>query len=301
MGPLVAKDGSCNAIFNMCTDVSQLNLLQRRIQVLSNLATCGARAQSVEGAAHSIVAAASSTDVPWLAIYTVDSPQDKKSDHDVTDELSGVGQARSLGRHKSRRTTFRLTATSFDEGLANDMEEDDDEPGTTTGSTTREYRFVEGQSRRDFPAWLPPLPATVRLTPTLHRQESNATEGDITPSISSSSFATDSTDPNPPTEEQSSWPFHDLSADQPHLLLSTPSATSPLSESLILTITTQSPNTGRRKVIGILVAGINEHRPLDEEYLKFLQGVGQQLETGLLNGTAREEDRRAAEALKRLN
>lgn len=297
MSPLLARDGStCTGVINICTDVSQLNLLKRRIDILSNLAICAARAQSVEGVCHTIVAAAKSADLPWLAVYTPDEAN-KKSDHDVTDELNGVGRARSLGRHKSKRTTYRLVATSFDDDLVANVEAEDDEaPLTTTGSTIMENRFVEGTSKREFPSWLPALPPNVQLTPAPRARQS-VDEDALEPATPE----TDTSGRSGSTEDDSAWPFQDLSAEHPHLLFLTPSDTSPVSESIVFAITTQSTATGRRKVLGILVAGLNEHRKLDNEYLQFFQGVGQQLEMGLLNGTAREEDRWAAEALKRLN
>lgn len=69
----------------------------------------------------------------------------------------------------------------------------------------------------------------------------------------------------------------------------------------MMLVTTPSPTTGRHEVLGIIVAGLNEHRKLDEGYLKFVQAVAGQFETALLDGKAREEDRKATAALMQLN
>ncbi|ORY88822.1 hypothetical protein BCR35DRAFT_301169 [Leucosporidium creatinivorum] len=298
LSPLLDRNGNCVAVFNICVDVSQQILLQRRMQTLSNIAVTSARAQSVEGVCHSFTRSAKSTDLPWLALYVRES-SDNRSDHDLTDQLEGIGQARSLGRHKAKRRTFRLAATSFDEGLVRSGGGSDEDPSSHSGSTLHEDRFVPGESARNLPSWLPSLPDSVRLTSRFRdRQGSDFSTVSTPGSTSSSTFSSGG---STMSDSSSAWPFVDLSANEPYLVVSTPSDTNPLAQSLLFAITTQSPTTGRRTLLGVLVCGLNEMRKLDDEYLGFFKSVVQQLETGIINGSAREEDRRTAEALTRLN
>jgi hypothetical protein len=299
----------------MCVETTQQVLLNRRIELLSSLASRGARAQSVEGVCHSFAACTKgAVDLPWLAIYVNDS-LGARSDKDLADELAGVGHARSLARHKSTRRSYRLAATSFDEGLVRggggwSGGAPSEEPTIGSGSTVREDRFVPGESARNLPSWLPPLPLNVRFASCFRdRRESYASlaSGSTSPSVSvpstpvSTASTSTSTFSDSFQSDSSSWPFMDLSVETPYLVVSTPSETSPVAQTIMMAITTQSSTTGKRNVLGILVAGLNEHRGLDPEYLKFFESVAQQFETGILNGRAREDDRRTAEALKRLN
>lgn len=306
LSPLLDRNDNCVAIFNICVDVSQQILLQRRMQTLSDIAVASARAQSVEGVCHSFTRSTKSADLPWLGIYVRESSDrrsDRRSDHDLTDQLEGIGQARSLGRHKTKRKTFRLAATSFDEGLVRSGGGYDEDPSSHSGSTIHEDRFVPGESARNLPSWLPPLPDSVRLTSRFRdRQGSDFSTVSATTSASHSSNTSSSgSSTMNSSDSASAWPFVDLSASEPYLIVPTPSDTNPLAQSLLFAITTQSPTTGRRNLLGLLVCGLNENRRLDEQYLDFFKSVVQQLETGILNGDAREEDRRTAAALTRLN
>lgn len=268
--------------------MSQQVLLERRIRTLTTLASSAARAQSIEGVCHSITSAAKSTDLPWSAIYVKDCA-------DASSDSADGQRATLLGRRRRRPKLYRLVATSFDEELVSGLEVQED------GPSSLERRFVEGQSSRNFPAWLPPLPVAARLTSIFGKN--TRTSAPSTPRSSSSSDLSDVKDSIPidSDEVDSIWPFHELSADRPYILVHTPSDTSSQSQSIIFAITTQSPTTGRHLLLGFFVAGLNEHRPLDTEYLQFFRSVGQQLETGLLGGRAREEDRKTAGTLKRLN
>ncbi len=321
LGPIRDTNDKIVAIFNIASEVTDQILLDRRMTTLSNLATKAAKGQSVDGVCHAMMSAVEgSKDAPWMAVYVRNEEQEKQ-DMDFADQLAGQGSSRSLGRHRASRQPYRLVATSFDKGLvrhsyAGDSDKSDDAPGDeddeanpasyTRSSREGEDRFELGTSTRILPGWLPGLPSKVRLNPTLReRRESMASS-----SLESSMTGSGST-PSSVSDEWSSqggtpvaaadWPFEDLNSDSPHIIISTPSDTSPYAETIMITITTLSPTTGRRQVLGVVVAGLNEHRKLDEAYLAFFQSIAKQFETALINGKAREEDRKASEALKRLN
>ena len=62
-----------------------------------------------------------------------------------------------------------------------------------------------------------------------------------------------------------------------------------------------SPTRARQEPAGVLLAGLNPYRPLDEAYRGFLELVGGQIASSLASVRAREADRRRAEALAELD
>lgn len=297
MGPLFKADGvTVHAVLNFANDVTQHALLVRRIAILADLATRGARAQSVEGVCHSFTSATRGMeDMPWMAVYVAADITDHKEDKDMTDDLAGLGKARSLSVSvkKNKSKLFRLVSTSFDENLVR-AERATSGDMASSSESTHENMFVEGESARNFPAWLPPLPAATHFSG-VWRGADEARSAHA-PSPSESGSTTSSAASNPQT-----WPFLDLSTETPYIVLSTPSPESPSGETIIIPITTQSLATGDITVIGILVAGLNRHRLIDDEYVTFYRNVTKQLESGIISGRSRRDDRLTAEALRRLN
>lgn len=320
LGPIRDSDDKIVAVFNIASEVTDQILLDRRMVTLSSLATKAARGISVDGVCHAMTGATEgSLDVPWMAIYVREEQADKQ-DMDFADQLAGQGTSRSLGRHQSSRQPFKLVATSFDKGLVHhpytdgdkleDAAPDEDEDGNplsyTRSSREGEDRFEPGTSTRILPAWLPSLPSRVKLNGTLRERRESLSSSSVestllgsgsTPSTMSGEWSSQGSTPL----QAADWPFEDLSSESPHLIISTPSDTSPWSETIMITVATLSPTTGRRHVLGVVVAGLNEHRKLDDAYLAFFQSIIKRFETALINGRAREEDRKASDALKRLN
>ena len=277
MGPLLDPSGSVYAVLNFANDRTQQNLLARRMDISSTLAARAARAQSVEGVCHSICRATEdSIDLPWMAIYVAADVVDPKADM----------------VKKGKTKLFRLISTTFDEGLVKVESEGDGGDLAMDSNSSHENAFVSGSSRRT-PVWLPLLPTTTHFH-TVLRQPGEPTTVPASPSASSSTGSTSDI-------LELSWPFLSLSSSNPYIILSTPSPDNPTGESIILPITTQSLATGDLTAIGIMVAGLNPNRMIDHEYSAFYRNVARQLESGIINGRARANDRRTAEALRRLN
>lgn len=291
MGPLLNPEGNVYAVLNFANDVTQQNLLQRRIEILATLAARGARAQSAEGVCHSFTnATRDSIDLPFMAVYLSADITDKKADKDLVDEVGGKVPSLLASVKKSKSKLFRLVSTTFDENLVK-VEGSDGDMATETDST-HENIFVPGESARVFPSWFPPLPATTHF-PGVLRGAEGTTGYAASPADSSSSGSSGS--------NSQIWPFLDLAAEAPYVILSTPTPTNPTGETIMMPITTQSLATGDRTVLGIFVAGLNPNRSIDNEYLTFYRNVTKQLESGIVNGRSRRNDRRTADALRRLN
>lgn len=297
MGPLLNPAGEVYAVLNFANDVTQQNLLARRIEILSTLATRGARAQSVEGVCHSFVhATKSSIDLPWMAVYVAADVIENKADKDLTDEINGDARAKTdaqIAARRSKTKLLRLVATTFDANLIK-IETADSDMVTDSGST-HENHFDQTTSTRILPEWLPVLPPTTPFH-SVFREPARRPTVPSSPAESSCSGSNSTA-----SQDFQAWPFLDLTSDTPYIVLSTPSAENPTAETIIMPITTQSLATGDRTVLGVLVAGLNVHRLIDHEYLNFFTNVTKQLEGGIINGRARRNDRRTAEALRRLN
>lgn len=296
MVPLVSPDDVSFAVLVICHDVTHVHLQQRRIELLSKLAARSASAQTVEGVCHSFASTIRATsDLPWMAIYADDACDNRKE---------GEGEEKSKKAHQK---SFRLVATSFDENLQRDAANADLSNTSTSGSIKAEV-FFDDSSKRTLPDWLPALPPTVKLPSSFRNPTSmsTATEEPL-PSTSTSFSPTRTNSPTPSFDRNLSislptrWPFTELSYDTPYLIVSTPTPTNPHGESVIMPITTQSAVNGDRKLLGIMVAGLNQNKMLDDKYYKFFENVANQLESAILNGRARGDDRRAAESLRRLN
>jgi len=75
------------------------------------------------------------------------------------------------------------------------------------------------------------------------------------------------------------------------------SADQPISQAIVLPVTTH----GQERPIGVLVAGVNPTRRLDEDYQTFFQLVAGQIATAITNARALEEERKRTEALAALD
>lgn len=328
--PLVdAETDEVIAVFNLASDTTQHHLAKRRLELLTGLGAKASRAASVQGACHLLMAALKdNVDTPFAGIWTVED--EKRADKEIADDLtekkrgkrpvfrydesevdnesSGTdGPPGSLGIPR----TFRLTATTFDEGLVQVNYGEGE--GDDVGSAKAEEIFQEGRSTRGIPEWLPYFSPSYNLN----------IRGFRPPSESGSSPAQVSTDasaaphyarPNSPSTMSSSsgsdvrspptsWPLADLctgSNPPPFLILSTPSPSHPRQESIVLPVY-RNQVYGVKTVQAVLVVGLNPNRMLDMAYLEFFKSVTTQIDAALENGRNREEDRRASEALSRLN
>lgn len=304
LGPLLSENGDCWGVLNFALDVTQGNLLKRRIELLARLAARGARAQSVEGVCHSYVEVArDAVDIPWMAVYVAAEIIDARADKDLIDDLSGLAQSRGItGTQRGSKTKFKLVSTSFDENLVRS----EGMPGSDSDSTTHENHFIAGESARNYPSKIPPLPSSFTQSTLLREGPPLSTLTCTTPASStprSPSSAAEGPDGSAAssTPAFNPWPFLDVTSDTPYAVVSTPSPTNATGESIIFPIMTQSIASGTNSVLGFVVAGLNPHRLIDNDYLTFYSNVAKQLESGILNGKSRSNDRRTTEALGRLN
>jgi len=71
----------------------------------------------------------------------------------------------------------------------------------------------------------------------------------------------------------------------------------PVTQALVLPMTQQ----GQRRTTGVVVAGLNPHRPLDDTYRSFVRLLVSQLNAGVVNAHVYQEERRRAQALAELD
>jgi signal transduction histidine kinase len=95
------------------------------------------------------------------------------------------------------------------------------------------------------------------------------------------------------------WGIHDIAAGVPAAVIDAPDGSPsgrwdiPPRHVLVLPIAQQ----GQAAPAGVLVAGLNPYRPLDEAYRSFVGLIGGQIAAAVANARAYEEERRRAEAL----
>ena len=309
--PLKDQDNQLCAVLHIAVESTTSILLDRRMTTLNALAKQAAKGTSTEGVCHAMIAALDDApDISWFSIYVQNDDEDKQ-DRDFSDKLSAQGRAGSPDRRRMAKKQFRLVGSTFDTNLvrvnraskATSDEYDDENINRSRRRTEDELSFVEAKSTRVFPSWIPPLPDKITIGPVLVKPR----QASVTMSRPASTLASPGFDDggsptsSTGTVKGGNWPFASLSLESPHLLLSTPTDTSPSAESIMMVVTTLSETTRQHQELGVIVAGLNEHRKLDEGYLEFIQSIAGQFETALLSGRAREEDRKATEALKRLN
>jgi len=104
----------------------------------------------------------------------------------------------------------------------------------------------------------------------------------------------------------SMWPFHEVwTQSSPVMIEELPGESSwprgpwdsPPTKALAVPIAQQ----GQLRPAGVFIAGLNPHRPFDDDYLDFVRLFVGQIAAGLANARAYEEERRRAEALAEID
>lgn len=104
-----------------------------------------------------------------------------------------------------------------------------------------------------------------------------------------------------PLQRALDWPLllHDLRSRFPHLQQDPPAATGipPARSAMLLPLRLSA----HKAATAVLVAGLNPHRPLDDDFRTFLDLAAQQINAGLVDARARQIERERTERLAQLD
>ncbi|KAG9302577.1 hypothetical protein G9A89_007281 [Geosiphon pyriformis] len=274
--PVFPDDKELAGFISVGYETTQKVLSVRRLKTLGELGNRTPVAKSVEGSCHLVtnVLRAHTADIPYALIYLIEKNQ--------TDE-------------KNQGYKVRLTATTFDENLLAQSNEDGVE----------DIKFVLGDSKRTLPDYLLNTPDILDVTDAmedslkvnsesktshtaqkLSRPESSTVKDNIlSPNLDNFPFSSNLT----------TWPIEKVIRTNHHVGITF------ADEFQAVLFPVSISFAGKNIMTAVLICGLNRHRMFDQDYLRFCQLVVRHMSLSLTNGKSREEERNQAKILADLN